>query len=164
VVLQVLLNSLTLLCHWLRSCRLIHGSGIRDMWTKGLATNWACRRQFRAHCVLDSACHMWAGVLHDDTCCEHNGTISLDGGTHFHTHHAFSQEFQLDNYPLHQGTEWQLNGPIWTDSLPRMVVFNCITLFPFTLYAQHAEPSGWLLVWYAHTDVISCDWPYSPKT
>jgi hypothetical protein len=36
-----------------------------------------------AQCVLDSACHMGTGVVvqHNDTPCEHAGTLSLDDGT-----------------------------------------------------------------------------------
>jgi hypothetical protein len=49
---------------------------------------------------------------------------------HFHTQNAFSQDFLLDDNSWNQETEWQLTGPVWTNSVPWMLVFNHIT--PFT--------------------------------
>jgi hypothetical protein len=53
----------------------------------------------------------------------------------------------------HKGTERQLVQPSWTDSVPGMPAFKCVTLFMFTVKC----PFCW---WFMVTADMSCTKPY----
>jgi hypothetical protein len=55
-------------------------------------------------------------------------------------------------------SEWQLTGPVWTDSVHGTLTFNHVTVFPFIptcLFCCTA--CGWLPASNAHNHVITCD-------